>query len=1173
MKVTVHLASLVFLMGLIIASAMVSVMYVGWRSAEEGIDDVADSLASTITQAAVIEIEEFMEAPFRTLERTISMMDDNLFSVDRLDAYELAKTPLSLGCTYWLSERCTDISAVSGMYIGNTHGHFCSALCGTEEVTTMPPIDQIQEGIPTWSIPCRYSPSCNSSYGCAELDDPQLKTCFGYKEIVSYPCRPHWYEESDYYSKDSAPACRSDATSALATCMDPPCPEFNRTYYVRSTGLYLRTRNDYDPRNRIWFQETSRLPSGSKYYTNLYICFTSGQPCLTAAMPIYSGVPLEGSIVAFDETVLEASQRPVRSSASRHKKLRGEVLGYSVQASDTHSLVVKYSNSTPPVVLNRRHVALACNTCLDEDTNFISHDRVRRLISTGVQLEKEVFVGSAIADYESWSLRQQLNRITVGKTGGLFLVERTIDATLIGSSLGVFKASNQTYSAWDTTKSPEQVTGVLHAIVGGDTRERILDLGNSSQYDISVNGADMWVSVVSIRPSDIHNLDWLLFVAIPQDDYLSTVQERRNNTIAISLSLCAFALILLLLFTYFFFVRPIAGITSDFELACSMELEHILEKRNKERQCTSFVKEVHHLTQSFDKMVSILAEYRSFIPAAILKDVQRNDEDLIVAKVSPPTGKVAIVFTDIEGSTPLWEAHPKAMKKSLAIHNQLFRRAIAKFSGYEIKTIGDAFMVAFESPVDAVNFGLWSQMELLQQDWPVDLLEEPKCEERTSGGSLIWNGLRVRIGIHYGPTTMSINPILGRADYSGSVVNMAARIESIACGGLVLCSKEVQDVIAITGLDSECTKIRYGKQPLKGFPEPHEVIGLIPNMLIGRKPEMILQLTRKKDTPPGVDKDRIGCYSNPLVGRTCENNIEVHQGQHPSETLGVLLPRLEISAGAVASTEMYYRGVDTLANEIVASQMGAFLSACETALHQSSGSLITSIGSILLVSWGTFKPTKGNHIMSIVRYATLLSADTEWITSSVGAVCGCLYYGRVIGINRSLATIVGPAVSIAISLSSAALERDKFCFIGTLPDFEVPIPPELYPYVRYYCKVPTACATGLPVFSVRVKRGFAERGLWNYFNEEEEEEKVHVPCDSVSLGSAATADAPPVLRMIDLATGKEKEDPKGPPSLGNHHKTIESTKLTTLSTTIGAPTVASRSIADKTQSVSFSLPG
>ena len=59
-----------------------------------------------------------------------------------------------------------------------------------------------------------------------------------------------------------------------------------------------------------------------------------------------------------------------------------------------------------------------------------------------------------------------------------------------------------------------------------------------------------------------------------------------------------------------------------------------------------------------------------------------------------PTGIVTLVFTDIEGSTVLWEHLGKAFKPVLDLHNQIFREAIAEFGGYEVKTEGDAFMVA-----------------------------------------------------------------------------------------------------------------------------------------------------------------------------------------------------------------------------------------------------------------------------------------------------------------------------------------------------------------------------------------------------------------------------------------------------------------------------------------------
>ena len=56
-----------------------------------------------------------------------------------------------------------------------------------------------------------------------------------------------------------------------------------------------------------------------------------------------------------------------------------------------------------------------------------------------------------------------------------------------------------------------------------------------------------------------------------------------------------------------------------------------------------------------------------------------------------PTGTVTFLFTDIEGSTKLWEAHPETMRVALARHDALVRTTIVNANGYVFKTVGDAF--------------------------------------------------------------------------------------------------------------------------------------------------------------------------------------------------------------------------------------------------------------------------------------------------------------------------------------------------------------------------------------------------------------------------------------------------------------------------------------------------
>lgn len=59
-----------------------------------------------------------------------------------------------------------------------------------------------------------------------------------------------------------------------------------------------------------------------------------------------------------------------------------------------------------------------------------------------------------------------------------------------------------------------------------------------------------------------------------------------------------------------------------------------------------------------------------------------------------PTGTVTFLFSDIEGSTRLWKAHPETMKVALAEHDTIVRSAIESVTGYVFSTSGDAFSAA-----------------------------------------------------------------------------------------------------------------------------------------------------------------------------------------------------------------------------------------------------------------------------------------------------------------------------------------------------------------------------------------------------------------------------------------------------------------------------------------------
>eukprot|EP01012_Entosiphon_sulcatum_P010256 TRINITY_DN1595_c0_g1_i1.p1 TRINITY_DN1595_c0_g1~~TRINITY_DN1595_c0_g1_i1.p1 ORF type:complete len:1244 (-),score=239.59 TRINITY_DN1595_c0_g1_i1:41-3721(-) len=198
---------------------------------------------------------------------------------------------------------------------------------------------------------------------------------------------------------------------------------------------------------------------------------------------------------------------------------------------------------------------------------------------------------------------------------------------------------------------------------------------------------------------------------------------------------------------------------------------------------------------------------------------------------SAPTGLVTIVFTDVQSSTELWEIFPVEMEKALHMHNECMRDGLDKHHGYEVKTVGDAFMAAFTAPTDALNWCLEMQTALLKLDWPAPLLQHPAAsEEKLPSGETLWRGLRVRMGMHLGEPTAERDPRTLRMDYFGPMVNKAARIGGVSKGGQVVYSEEVRAATtAATAIVKE-----LGLFKLKGIAEPATVFSVAPPVLTGR---------------------------------------------------------------------------------------------------------------------------------------------------------------------------------------------------------------------------------------------------------------------------------------------------------------------------------------------------
>lgn len=172
-------------------------------------------------------------------------------------------------------------------------------------------------------------------------------------------------------------------------------------------------------------------------------------------------------------------------------------------------------------------------------------------------------------------------------------------------------------------------------------------------------------------------------------------------------------------------------------------------------------------------------------------DVLDSSLNRLEAEIPAPTGNVSIVFTDIKNSTTLWEMYPSAMRSAIKLHNEVMRRQLRRIGGYEVKTEGDAFMVSFPTATSALLWCFAVQHNLLEVTWPSEVLSsmsgQPVFDKENT---LIFKGLSVRMGIHFGDCVSETDPVTRRMDYFGPMVNKAARISAVADGGQIAVSSD-----------------------------------------------------------------------------------------------------------------------------------------------------------------------------------------------------------------------------------------------------------------------------------------------------------------------------------------------------------------------------------------------
>jgi predicted ATPase/class 3 adenylate cyclase len=170
--------------------------------------------------------------------------------------------------------------------------------------------------------------------------------------------------------------------------------------------------------------------------------------------------------------------------------------------------------------------------------------------------------------------------------------------------------------------------------------------------------------------------------------------------------------------------------------------------------------------------------------------------------VRPPSGTVTFLFTDVEGSSSLWERQPAAMGTALRRHDELLRSAIEANQGLVFAVTGDGLAAVFSRAGDAVAAALEAQVAMEDEAWPDDVR------------------LRVRMALHTGEAEER------DGNYFGDAVNRTARLMELAGGGQVVLSTTTAEVVRHQ-LPQGTELVDHGLVSLRSLAHPEHVVEVL----------------------------------------------------------------------------------------------------------------------------------------------------------------------------------------------------------------------------------------------------------------------------------------------------------------------------------------------------------
>ena len=623
-------------------------------------------------------------------------------------------------------------------------------------------------------------------------------------------------------------------------------------------------------------------------------------------------------------------------------------------------------------------------------------------------------VGTDDANREA-DKRNQTGLLT-GVSHGQAVVEKSPGKIVLDGTFKVLK---------DVEATDPVIRGIAKRIqIHGHDRYSLTDRGIIEIEDNNTTVMeDFFISTKRVKRDGI---DWWLTLGLPSEFALGEVgranaatktllakrsasvesdwtKSRRNMILlAVGISL---SMVLFLIIANHLIWRSTTKLNTSMQKVADMQLDDIAFG---DVEALSRFHEVRQMQVAFAKMVKNLKEYKAYVPSAVLHGTAH-----VVAE--PPTGNISVVFTDIVSSTHLWSLSHCGMNTALEIHNDIMRKVLIEFKGYEVKTIGDAFMVAFQDPLTALGFCFRVQNMLLKQEWPTEIGLPPQYSDNDQK-KLLWNGIRVRMGCHNGEVITEENPLTSRIDYRGTTVNIASRLESKALPGTVCISDSLRNYLKEIDMNTigNPTIVNHGEHELKGLGDGHTLHIACPRNLSDRlgkrgngsgflSPAAAYEVsTTASPSVISVGGDRDTPVAVPVMTTNKRTGLSLVGG--------------EVTVAVCKLIECDGKKVFENCNLLVRVSI-------ESA-SQTDGVVSTVSGDRIVVAWNGSKPCK-MHTAASLRFASQLQRRADSI-SRIGIATGDMLHGNVGTHKQRFNTIFGRPLRIAEASVEEAFSLNTF---------------------------------------------------------------------------------------------------------------------------------------------------